>query len=267
MSNYLVHSATYAAESISANTDITSQFVPSNAVGFTIVGFEINCSDAAVIDVNGTDKVQCAPASSGYSARVNLDGGAILDIQKIKVETGCNINACTVFFTYDYIKRKLASPIPSIAPSGVPIPSVISLYAEAGADIYYTTNGDAPSVESTKYTEPITLAAAGTIKAIAVKPNCVTSDAGSYAYTKLKVATPTATPAAGEVASGTEIALACSTPDAVIHYTTNGDTPTASSTTYTGKIKLTANTTIKAIAVAEGCTNSAVLTAAYTISE
>ncbi len=38
-----------------------------------------------------------------------------------------------------------------------------------GAVIYYTVNGDEPTVSSDEYTAPFTLAAAGTVKAIAVK--------------------------------------------------------------------------------------------------
>lgn len=82
-----------------------------------------------------------------------------------------------------------------------------------------------------------------------------------------KVATPAATPAAGEVASGTEVELTCATAGADIYYTTNGDTPTTSSTKYTTKIAISAETTIKAIGVKSGMTNSDVLSAAYTIAE
>lgn len=80
------------------------------------------------------------------------------------------------------------------------------------------------------------------------------------------VATPTATPAAGAVASGSTVALTCSTGGAVIHYTTNGDAPTTESPEYSAAISITAATTIKAIAVKAGMNNSAVLTAEYTIS-
>lgn len=82
-----------------------------------------------------------------------------------------------------------------------------------------------------------------------------------------KVATPAATPAAGEVESGTEVELTCATAGADIYYTTNGDTPTTSSTKYTAKIAISAETTIKAIGVKSGMTNSDVLSAAYTIAE
>jgi len=67
-----------------------------------------------------------------------------------------------------------------------------------------------------------------------------------------KTAAPTATPAAGAVASGTTVALASATPDTVIRYTTDGTAPTESSAAYSTPIEITAETTIKAIATAEG---------------
>ena len=79
------------------------------------------------------------------------------------------------------------------------------------------------------------------------------------------VAAPTATPAAGEVVSGTTVALATETADAAIYYTTDGSTPTAESTAYTGAIEITAETTIKAIAI-KNEVSSEVATFAYTIS-
>jgi hypothetical protein len=80
-----------------------------------------------------------------------------------------------------------------------------------------------------------------------------------------KVATPTASPMAGTVASGATVTLSCATDGAVIHYTINDDTPSASSTTYSNPIPITATTTIKAIAVKDGMTNSDILTVVYTI--
>ena len=80
------------------------------------------------------------------------------------------------------------------------------------------------------------------------------------------VATPTASPATGEVASGTTVALSTTTPDASIFYTLDGTTPTASSNIYDGPIEVTAAVTIKAVALKAGMDPSAVLTAAYTIA-
>ena len=80
-------------------------------------------------------------------------------------------------------------------------------------------------------------------------------------------ATPTFSPAAGAVVSGTQVSISCSTDEATIHYTTNGSTPTESSPTYTSAISVTSDMTIKAIAVKDGFDNSSVASAAYTIVE
>lgn len=45
----------------------------------------------------------------------------------------------------------------------------VTITAEEGASVYYTTNGDTPTAESTEYTTPIPVSETTTIKAIAVK--------------------------------------------------------------------------------------------------
>ena len=62
------------------------------------------------------------------------------------------------------------------------------------------------------------------------------------------------------------VTLSDTTPGAVIYYTTNGTTPTTGSSVYGSSISLSATTTIEAIAVAPGYTNSPVATATYTIN-
>lgn len=81
-----------------------------------------------------------------------------------------------------------------------------------------------------------------------------------------KAATPTATPAAGEVASGATVSLASATQGATIHYTTDGTEPTGDSPAYSSPVAITEETTIKAIATAEGYTASDVLEAHYTLT-
>ena len=78
------------------------------------------------------------------------------------------------------------------------------------------------------------------------------------------VATPTFSPAAGEVEAGTAVTISCATSGATIHYMTDGSTPTASSATGTS-VTVNAAMTIKAIAVKDGMNDSEVASAAYTI--
>jgi hypothetical protein len=79
-------------------------------------------------------------------------------------------------------------------------------------------------------------------------------------------ATPTFTPAAGSYSVSQTITIACATAGASIFYTTNGSTPTTSSTPYTAPIMINTTSTVQAIAIAAGYTQSAVGSAAYTIN-
>lgn len=80
-----------------------------------------------------------------------------------------------------------------------------------------------------------------------------------------QTAAPSFSPAAGSYGSTQSVALACTTSGATIHYTTNGATPDASSTTYTAPLSIGVTTTVKAIAIAVGRRDSAVASATYTI--
>ncbi len=89
-----------------------------------------------------------------------------------------------------------------------------------------------------------------------------------------QVATPTFSPAAGVVASGTTVTIATSTPLAVLCYTTDGSTPTESANlcsggttqTYTTPVSVTSAITIKALGTLAAYTDSAVGSAAYTLA-
>ena len=97
-----------------------------------------------------------------------------------------------------------------------------------------------------------------------------TESGGSNGETIQNVATPTANPAAGQVASGTTVTLNSTTTGTEIWYTVNGSNPTkggTNSTLFVSPIQITATVTIKAIAVKEGWNNSAILTASYTVNQ
>ncbi len=80
------------------------------------------------------------------------------------------------------------------------------------------------------------------------------------------VAAPMFTPAGGTYYGPTDVTIATSTSGSEIYYTLDGTTPTAASTLYAAPINITATTTVKAIGVKTGLTNSAVASATYTIA-
>lgn len=82
-----------------------------------------------------------------------------------------------------------------------------------------------------------------------------------------QVATPTFDPVAGTYESTQSVTLSCATNGATIHYTTNGDTPTAQSATYSTAISVSVSETVRAIALLSGYTDSAVGSATYTIGQ
>ncbi|HYM11045.1 MAG TPA: chitobiase/beta-hexosaminidase C-terminal domain-containing protein [Bryobacterales bacterium] len=78
-------------------------------------------------------------------------------------------------------------------------------------------------------------------------------------------ATPTFNPPGGSYSSTQSVTIKDTTLGAIIHYTTNGSTPTASSPVFTTPLSISSTTTVKAIATASGYSNSAVASATYTI--
>lgn len=144
--------------------------------------------------------------------------------------------------------------------------SVTILDATAGTAIYYTTDGETPTGASTPYTGPVTVGVTATLKAIATKKGSSSAVAtGTYTIQPPQVATPTFDPAPGSYGSPVSVTITDATPGASIYYTTDGTIPTTSSTSYAGPIAVGSTTTVEAIAVAGGYSNSAVATAAYSI--
>ena len=91
---------------------------------------------------------------------------------------------------------------------------------------------------------------------------------GNIALAKalVPVATPYFSPEGGVYTEVQNVTIACETAEATIYYTTDGSDPTASSTLYETAIPVATTTTIKAIAIKEGMSNSDIATATYTIN-
>lgn len=103
-------------------------------------------------------------------------------------------------------------------------------------------------------------------KALYTQQSVTTSASGS-------VASPTFSPVGGTYTSSQMVTISTATSGATICYRTDGTDPTAptagtcgaGSTTYTGAVNVSMNTTIKALGTKSGMTNSSVASATYTI--
>jgi len=157
-------------------------------------------------------------------------------------------------------------PTPTFSPVAGAYGSVSVTITSVGATaIYYTLDGSTPTTGSTLYTGPITLLTSETIKAIATQVGYQNSAVGSATYTINGMqATPTFSPVAGTY-SGTQSVTITSAGADTIYYTTDGSTPTTSSSVYSGPLNVSTTETVKALAVKAGWSNSAVGSAVYGI--
>ena len=79
-----------------------------------------------------------------------------------------------------------------------------------------------------------------------------------------KTAAPVISPNGGTFTGSQTVTITCAAPDAVIYYTTDGSTPTADSTKYSGGFTLTASAAVKAFAVSADAAASDIVTAVFT---
>ena len=131
--------------------------------------------------------------------------------------------------------------------------------ATAGATINYTTDGGTPTASSTPYNEAFSVTSATTIKAIATHGTLANSEVATLEITQ--VAAPTI-----QNNGSNAISITSATADAIIYYTINGETPTNSSTEYTGPLtENVSGVTIKAIAIKEDMITSEVGSGSVTL--
>jgi hypothetical protein len=164
------------------------------------------------------------------------------------------------------------TPVFSLAPGTYPTAQTVTISdATPGATIYYSTlsaNGYLPATlpATIQYKGPITVSSTETLYAIA-KANGYSPSAEAIAtYTIPLPAAPNFKVAPGTYSTAQTVTISDATPGATIYYTTNGTTPTTSSTKYTGPITVSSTETLMAIATVGGNVSSTVAAAAYTIT-
>lgn len=135
---------------------------------------------------------------------------------------------------------------------------------ESEKDVYYTTDGSAPSEQSEIYCGVPIVVSKNTVIKTAVSENGALVDAGSISI-KIKSPAPSASLDSGTYYSAQTIKLSAEK-GCTIYYTTDGTKPTKKSTKYTAPITITKTTSLRFMAVKSGCAKSSVITKKYVIS-
>ena len=178
-----------------------------------------------------------------------------------------NLAASGVTSNNYVITGAAAMPVISL-PSGTYTNSqLVTISSVTGdASIRYTLDDSTPSeVNGTLYTGPVAVNSNLTLNAIAYASGASDSSVSSASYT-IVVGAPVFNPPAGTYTNTQSVTISSAMSDASIRYTTDGSTPSeVNGTLYTGPVTINSNTTLNAIAYANGANDSAVSTAAYSI--
>ncbi len=236
----------------SAQSVAISSATPSATIYYTTNGTTPTTSSVVYsgpIPVSASETIEAIATASGFS----------------------NSAVATAAYSINSISQ-VATPAFTPAPGTyTSAQSVAISSATPSVTIYYTTNGSTPTTSSAVYSGPIAVSSSETIEAIATASGFSNSSVASAAYVINAAATslaasPTFSPGAGTYSSAQAVSISSATPSATIYYTTNGTTPTTSSTVYSGPIAVSSSETIEAIATASGFSNSPVAIAAYLIN-
>jgi hypothetical protein len=220
-----------------------------------LYAWDANDLSKSIYQSDNSSRDTAGPANR-YSVPVVTNG-------KVYVATNGEIDV------YGLLNEQETAAAPVISPNGGTFStsqSVTLSSSTASSSIYYTVDGSNPTSSSTLYSAPFTVATNTTVKAIASAPNYLQSAVSTAVFT-FDNQTPTVTfaPAPGTYASTQSVTLSNTDAGAQIYYTTDGSTPTASSTLYTGPIQVSATETINAIAIDPSLQNSIVASGLYTI--
>jgi hypothetical protein len=254
-----------AAYTISSVLPTPTFSLPSGTYANSTVTISDSSSSATIYyTTNGTTPTS---SSTKYTSPVVFNSSGTFTLNAIAIASGFT-NSAVASATYT-IHPTLAKPTFSPVAGTYTTSQTVTISDISTNTIYYTTNGTTPTTSSTPYTGPVTVASNETLNAIAVLSGYTNSPVATAAYTITStpvLPTPIFSVAAGTYATSQSVTISDSSSGATIYYTTNGTTPTTSSTKYTGvAITVPSTETLEAIAVATGFTNSAVATATYTI--
>ena len=175
-SNSAVGTATYTIQLPAA----TPTFSPVAGTYATSQSVTISDSTAGATIYYTTNGTTPTTASTKYVGAISVASSETLNA----IATATGFSTSAVGSAAYAIQTSAATP--AFSPAGgtyTSAQSVVLSDTTAGATIYYTTNGTAPTTSSTKYTSPISVSATTTINAMAVATGYNNSGVAAATYT------------------------------------------------------------------------------------
>lgn len=254
-----VAAATYVINLPKAATPV---FSPSASTFASAQTVQMSSATAGAVIRYTLDGSQPLESSAAYSAPLSIQ--VTTTVKAVAFKDGMPPSETA---TGVYIITKV--PAPTFTPAAGTYGAAQSVAigcALPGAEVRYTLDSSIPGPSSLLYSAPIAIGSTAIVKAVAFMAGFTASDVSTAAYTVAQAEPPVFTPPAGVYGAVQEVSLSSATAGAAIYYTTDGTTPTADSSWYTGPVPVTVSMTIKAVAIAEGLTSSPVSAAVYTLS-
>jgi len=239
-------------------------------IGSYIVTFTVPANTSYYITTNGSEPTISSAKYSGNSDSARSytqEMKQSITIKAIAVQ-GSLEPSDVIAQTYQ-VRTALPTGLPAAASATGKL--TITLRTPKNVTWYYTTNGSAPTAQSSKVAadsyKQITLTKNTTLKVAAALPGCELSNPASVSY-KIKTSTPTIPKS--KTASG-KFTIALKPPaDTSWYYTMDGSAPKANSSALvkagvTKNLSITKNITLKVLAVKTDCGASAVATASFRV--
>ena len=208
-----------------------------------------------ISDVSPSNTITITDVNSlptGYTIRYTTDGtdptattGTVYS-GPIDVEDSWTVKAVVVQYgvLLTSVSSKAVTPVIAAPTVTNNFDGTISLSTTTlGTTIYYTTDGTTPSSSSNEYSSPFSLGNASVIKAIAYLGSEY-SEVTTYNVPQYDAPTLSL--------NGSTSMVTITTDGTAAYYTTDGSTPTTSSTAYSAPFSVSIGTTVKAIATNTG---------------
>ena len=251
------------------STPVVSANGTSNGIVWNVLTDSYNADGQAVLYAHDAINTGTTLYSSATNSARDNPGVATKFVIPVVTNGKVYVGTADFLSVYGLLGGTQQAATPVLSPGSQSFAGSLSVTitdSTSGASLFYTTDGSTPTTASTKYTGAITVNTTQTIKAIASASGFLQSAVASATYTlQSQTLAPTFSPGPGSFNTAQNVTLTSGTSGAKIYYTTNGTTPTTSSTLYSGPVSVTSTTTINAIAAATGLSNSPVSTATYSI--